>query len=565
MKNVLEEIFVNITSRSILSELNSSINTEGIKVNGNKQIVLTIINEDSKIITVRGKGETVERAILNALTLFHERKNSLDKPEAIKLDIITNVASLEKSDKKIDLLDLKVPYQFNIDGIAIGSDLSIIFLPSEITGYGIIKKGKIELRQAVKALRTRLISEMGNIVSVLEKEHFDIMKLDTDSFYYDGKSFVNVTNGRRLFTNLTKGDLWEAIQLTKDNYFKNVVQSSGKFIYSFLPDLNKREKRYNILRHAGTVYSMVETYELMPDKKLLEEIKQTIEYLIGKVKPWEVNSKKVKVVVERDTMKVGGNALAIVALAKYTEVTKDQSYVPLMQELASWFGEIKKENGDFLVYKQTYSTGEMSSFISGFYPGESILSLTRLYQIDKNEQWLDVAEDTAQYLINIRDKGKTHDTIAADHWLLYALNDLYRYRKKDIYLNHSFFIAEAIMRKQIVDSKQNEKYLIGSYRTDSGRSMGSTPVACRSEGLGATYRLAKDYGYNEIADKIIESIKLGVQYQLQMQFRPETVMYFKRPNLVLGAVNANLRKYQLQNDYTQHNISSFISLYNLMS
>src|SRR5690625_7054598 len=67
--------------------------------------------------------------------------------------------------------------------------------------------------------------------------------------------------------------------------FRSVVQTSGKYIYSFLPHLNKREKRYNMLRHAGTTYSMLETYELMPDDKLLAKAERAFDYLFDRIKP----------------------------------------------------------------------------------------------------------------------------------------------------------------------------------------------------------------------------------------------------------------------------------------
>src|SRR5699024_1236113 len=113
--------------------------------------------------------------------------------------------------------------------------------------------------------------------------------------------------------------------------------------------------------------------------------------------------------------------------------------------------------------------GEKFDFTSHYYPGEAILALVRLYQIDKKEVWLDVAEKAANFLINIRDKNDTIDTIAHDHWLLYGLNDLYRERNKDMYLDHSFFIAEAIMKTQITETNASRTELIGGYVPKSGR------------------------------------------------------------------------------------------------
>src|SRR5699024_5282749 len=107
--------------------------------------------------------------------------------------------------------------------------------------------------------------------------------------------------------------------------------------------------------------------------------------LFKRIKPLEVNGNDIKVVVEKDAQKVGGNALAIVALAKYTEVTGNNKHVPLMQDLASWIKEVQGDDGEFTVHKQRYSNGERFDFVSHYYPGEAILALVRLYQVDKNE------------------------------------------------------------------------------------------------------------------------------------------------------------------------------------
>ena len=42
---------------------------------------------------------------------------------------------------------------------------------------------------------------------------------------------------------VTKDILLEAIYLTKNNYYKNVVKKNGKYIYSYLPEENKKKKK----------------------------------------------------------------------------------------------------------------------------------------------------------------------------------------------------------------------------------------------------------------------------------------------------------------------------------
>jgi hypothetical protein len=277
-----------------------------------------------------------------------------------------------------------------------------------------------------------------------------------------------------------------------------------------------------------------------------------------------VNDKQVKVIVERDYCKIGGNALSILALAKYTEVTDDNQYIPIMQDLATWITELLDKNGKLIVHKQKYSTGKASDFVSRFYPGEAIFALVRIHQIDKNEKWLDAAEKIAHYLINIRDKNASINSITTDHWLLYGLNELYRKRRNELYLKHSLFIARATMLRQLKPG-ETKLELEGGHPFKPGMEPKATHAACQSEGLGSVYRLALECGYKKEALKIRQTIHDTIKFQLQMQFRPESTMYLDNKKLITGAIHRTLKDLEVRNDYTQHNISSFISYYNILN
>lgn len=569
MQSVLERIYENLVEeKNPRIKIKSKI--KKMKVNTlDKQflIFITVSNNNSQTYIVRGQHKNLSKAIEIAINNYLENKpTNKFTPRSIKLEIVTDMYPVKNSQIELNINKDKVSYDRGLEGLAFGPAAETAFLPAEVAGYSIIRRNKIHLNNSFRAIRKHLPSTLSNFTKPLDEgNNVEVHKFKTKEYYIDKNGFHELYRGHRTYTDLTKKDLKQAIRLTKNNYFKNVVQTSGKYIYSFLPHLNKREKRYNMLRHAGTTYSMLETYELMPDDKLLAEAKRAFDYLFDRIKTHKINDKKVKVVVEKNAQKIGGNALTIVALAKYTQATGDEQYIPLMQDLASWLKEVQGDDGEFKIHKQNHSTGEIFDFISHYYPGESILALVRLYQIDKDEAWLDVAENAANFLINIRDNDATIDTIAHDHWLLYALNDLYRERPKEMYLNHSFFIAEAMMKTQITEEMASRQELVGGYVPKSGNEPSSTPVACRSEGLSAVYNLANDFGHKDMAKKAKHAIKQGIKFQLQMHLGPESVMFYKRKKLCLGAVQAGLKSLSLRNDFTQHNISSFIAYYNILN
>lgn len=570
MEKVLEGIYENIIEKKH-SIINVSKDINEQKVNTiNDQVILflSISNHKSQTYVIRGDGKDFSNALDSAMETYTNHKPKKFTPRSVKLDLVTDIFPIKDSGTKFNLSKDNLAYNKGLDGLAFGTSLETAFLPGEVASYNLVNKKKLNIDKIFNALDKHLPSTFAKFTRPFdESNQTDVYKFRTKEYYIDKNGFHKLYRGHRIFSELSKQDLWEAIQLTKDNYFKNVVQKSGKFIYSFLPHENKQEKRYNVLRHAGTSYSMLETYELMPDEKLLIEAERALSYLIQKnIKTFSINDEKVKVVVEKDKQKIGGNALAIVAMAKHAQVTKSHENIKLMQDLALWFKKSQGEDGAFKVHIQEHSTGKHLDFVSRFYPGQAILALVRLYHLDNNEEWLDIAEKAADHLINIRDRSETIDTISHDHWLLYALNDLYRERSNEIYLSHSFFIAEAMMQTQYSKKDTSNEELIGGYLTEFGnKPKNSTPAACKDEGLSVVYNLAKDFGYNEIADRVKNSINEGIKFQLQMQLRPESVLYYKRKKLCLGAVQGGLRDLSLRNDFTQHNISSFIAYYNILN
>jgi len=182
----------------------------------------------------------------------------------------------------------------------------------------------------------------------------------------------------------------------------------------------------------------------------------------------------------------------------------------------------------------------------------------RFYQVDPNESWLDVAENAANYIIKIRDKNFKLSKLPHDHWLLYGLNELYRFRKDPIYIEHTKKLCKAIISAQYQEEEPID-YLGSFYNPPR-----STPVAIRAEGLIAAYHLLNDNGYSQDAEKILDAAKLCIRFQLQVQFGPERTIYLSNPQRALGGLSRSLTDFSIRIDYVQHNLSSFIALYNIL-
>jgi len=343
------------------------------------------------------------------------------------------------------------------------------------------------------------------------------------------------------------------------NYLGKIVDHQGIFVYEYVPTTQtKSTENYNILRHAGTIYSMIKIYNQTKEGNLLDSIERSIDYLLNQVKSYN----NTLCIVYNDEVKLGGTALAIIALVEYIKVTNNEKHLQTIQNLGEYILLSQKSTGEF-IHKRYYSTNETSTFISEYYPGEAILSLCRLYSITKNPKWLQAAENATQYLITVRDAEKTIQNLTHDHWLLLALNELYRYQKNPLYYHHSRNITSAILsyqRNDVTRLSEKQEWL-GSYYTPPR----STPTATRSEGLLASYHLFKDFKENQtFINRLTYAINLSIHFQIQMQYTNQTIEELDFPAFALGGFKESIEEYTIRIDYVQHNICSIIDFYNII-
>ncbi len=353
-------------------------------------------------------------------------------------------------------------------------------------------------------------------------------------------------------------ELKDSIGIASD-YLTNSTYQNGMLVYEYNPMTNINSlDNYNILRHAGTIYSMVKLYNETKKEQLLQATENAISYLNQQIKSYN----DTKCIVYNDEVKLGGNALGIIALTEYYLVTENESTLSTLRDLGKYLLLSQKPNGDF-IHKRYYSTNITSDFISQYYPGEAILALCRLYKVTQNQTWLDAAEKATDYLINIRDKDETVYSIIHDHWLLMALNELYRYRDNSQYYNHSKLISISILAYQRDDFTRfsEEPAWLGSYYTPPR----STPTATRTEGLVASYHLFNDYDANQsYMKRMLYSINLSIHFQLQMQYTQESLQLKSLPDQALGGFKSSFDEPTIRIDYVQHNICSIIEFYHIL-
>ena len=543
-----------VTDSILHSEYDENSLSDSLKRDNLPRIVfVSLSNGISPASVVPGSGNGLVEAIKSAVSTAQALLKERQKPKWIKLDIVNNVFAMDNIN-----LDDPIKYDRSLHGLAFNKQYGIAFLPEEVLSNTLInKRQKIRMGKITKYLNRRSIHT--NQKEKLKSQEINTLYcFTTTSCFYENNVIVNLYRGHQLYSQISKEELLSAASHAGD-YLIRSVGLSGKFAYSYFPKKNSVSEDYNIIRHAGTVYAMLELYDVTHDPELFKAAYRAMEYLLLSIKPYSADGDEMLCVVENGYVKLGGNALASIALAKYTEITKDRKYISTLRKLGRWIQKAQNESGKFHIQKQKYSGGKVYKLESEYYPGEAILAMTRIYAVDPDEEWLDVAEKAAKYLINIRDHGLSLSEMTHDHWLLYALNGLYRYRPDQLHMDHTLKITHSILQAQNFEPTQPDWK--GSFYSPPR----STPTATRTEGLCSAYFLTQDFGDSKEAEPIIKAIRHAVAFQLQTQFMPESVMYLNLPQSALWGFHRSLTNYEIRIDYVQHNISSLLGYYRILN
>ena len=548
-------------SMELVSSIYKSINNKNKSISHNLDIknnypnIIFISASDGKTTayTGIGSGKNLIAATENSLENLYSILPVTFRVKWLKVDIVKNAELIKNYS-----FNQKLEIDPTLSGIAFNPNSGIALLPEELVARVIVNTGKVNRYSMVNYLNNKP-NRYRSFDGIDYWGNNELYTFKTDSYFYDGENLKKLYRGHDTNIDTDPGTLLYSAILA-GNYLKHSILPDGSYIYRYLPEADIVANDYNILRHAGATNSMLELYEITGDKELLEKARLSIGYIQRFTKECRIDGVPYQCVVDEPEylVKLGGNALAAIVISKYIQVSNDTTLLPFLEKVVKYITYSQKDNGNFYPHIVEFYTGTIRNSESVYYPGEAMLALLMTYKINKDPGLLQSAEKAADYIINVRDKDKTVDDINHDHWFIYAVNELYRIDKNQVYLNHAYKIADAMVKRQTLNSDFPD--YIGSF---SG-SLGSTSAATRSEALFTVFNLAQYAGDNKRAEKYLKSLKKGVKFQLVNQYVPETVIYMRDPQQALGGFKGSYYSGEIQNDYVQHNLLSIIGLYKIL-
>ena len=291
---------------------------------------------------------------------------------------------------------------------------------------------------------------------------------------------------------------------------------------------------------------MAEAFELTKNEELLVAVERSLEYLVKEaIAVHTIDGRECAFVLEKvadNEIKLGANGHAILAMSKYTKVTGDKTYLPMLEKLANGILQFQKEDGSF-VHILNEDLTIKDEFRTIYYDGEAAFALMRLYDLDKNERWLDAVEKGFEFFVR-NDYWKY-----GDHWMSYASNELFQYRPERKYADLN--LRNAGRRLDFCLTRET------AYPTLLELLMASYNLISYMKENDLHLDLLDDFD----EEKLNRAIQHRVEHQLNSYFWPEMAMYFKVPNNILNSFYIRHHSYRVRIDDIEHNISGYCSYY----
>ena len=517
-----------ITDKTLSDLGNSPVDSIG------NVVFFSVCDGSTRAKIYSGTGNSLSEAWDNAVkrTMKEINKESVT-PRWLRVDVVSKAWPVTEVSLLNELDEVSSGFDFH--GLALDPQFKTAILEGQLNGWRVYdyKDKNISISRLNSCLVESGADSLQSLPSNMTEFECWGWICDEDNavypLYRDGAD-----ESRRQITTLN-ADYAKNIIDSASSYLMNHVNEDGSFTYAIYPQFDDESDDYNIMRHSGTIWSLICRYRMFPDKKLKEIIDRTIEYMLTQIR-YDDDGSAYMYESKDYEYKIGGNGIAVVTLTEYMDVFQNDTYQDVCIALGE--GILKQqdpEDGSYWhILINRFERGE--EFRTVYYDGECTFALTRLYSLTGDQKWLDGACKAIDHFI---DKDYTQ---YRDHWVAYSLNEVTKYVDRQDY--YEFALA---------NTTNNYERIMGRYRT----------YPTNLELLISTFET-----WQRMVDKGIDTGDFDVQElldviaaranrQLSGYFYPEMAMYMQNPQRILGSFMMRNDRFRVRIDDVQHNIGGF--------
>ena len=554
---------------------------------------ITLFQPGIKPLRYGSRKASIEETLNRDLTKIRENKRfsefEISNPDKcrILLEFVIDKKATDLRHLQCDRFD-DDRFEIGINGLELKNvftEATVFYMPTDA-----IVNSNLSLNQALISLIKRTpIGKMTNknperIKILKESDDYELYLLRTRAFVTFHNTAIPIYRGNILYDEFSYDTLLMQFIKTSDWLVENMYDD-GRFLYYYdcaednfkdheHPDRKPDNLYYNDLRHCGGAITLIRAYE-----KYIIAAKKAIEFTISISKKHDYNGEKACFVYYNNKGKLGGTGLALIMTMLYRINTGDKSFDEYIKGYARHLMSRMCESGELMGYyiHPAYHNGEplidmtdeeRKATFSFYYPGEALLGLGLFMNHFKddmalNEEVRSKAKLALDWIVNERPKlyAELFTALPSDAWLMQAIEEFAHDKEfqKEDYINFVYTDAQTMMSHMY--RKDETPYLDydGGYYYNFGDHY--YPDGARSEGLIASYYLAKNMGEDALAKNILKSCKLAAKSQFSLFNCEEYTFAHKNPTRSLNAIRFKNTRQWVRVDSIQHVACFFIRLY----
>ncbi|WP_165003288.1 MULTISPECIES: hypothetical protein [unclassified Enterococcus] len=551
-------MIVQTATTTYLSQIKDILET--IETNVSKQLLIVSVGDFSE----RGRiyefyGRNFKTIWQNFLTAY--RLNQFEKAPYLRIDIATEEEKADYQQVKERLGKIKrnnyIDFNLRIDGLRRRS-----FLKEELVANAIIKPSKKhKVGKNLPELRIDPQNYKGYVKRKYGREETDISYLERSAFYFfQTKSFYfekenmyplkDYGNGNHL-REVTYENLEETTDLViaqGSTYLRKQLTKTGQFIYGYYPCYDQLLKGYNSVRHFSSLYALAEAADYFSDHEMLEEVENGLVWGIEHLTSVENGELLIKDYLNQEVeYKLGAQATAILAIAKYSEVAKKEQFHPILEQLIKTVSEkfLTDDQRTIHVLNERLETKEQFRII--YYDGEILFSLLRAYAQLKKPEIFAICEGLMDQFVK-NNYQKYHD-----HWLSYATNEMLKHHQTVEY--YQFGIKNALENIDFIDKRDT------AYPTMLELLVAASKMMTKLEHSELKHQIfAEEADFCQVKERINTVMKKRVHHEITTGVMfPEFAQFFKCPAVISYGFFARHDRFRMRIDDAEHFLSGLIN------
>ncbi|HJE86161.1 glycosyl transferase family 1 [Levilactobacillus brevis] len=328
-----------------------------------------------------------------------------------------------------------------------------------------------------------------------------------------------------------------------ESYLARQIQDNGKFIYGYFPAMQRVLTNYNSVRHFSSIYALLEAIAFTGKTEDFDRVKRALKWGIDEL---TITHDGARLVIERPKkgtpeIKLGAQAMLILALCKYQEVTQDIQFTEVARQAFYGVQAFRQSSGEFNHVLNSDLTVK-DHFRIIYYEGEIVFALLRLFKLTDDEEIRQLAQQTLDFMVK-NDYGKYHD-----HWIAYATNEAVH-----VFPDNREYMAMGL--QNAFDQLDIIKRQI-------------TPHPTRLELLNATMRLVaavQRTGNDDLLENYdVQYLRAVWIYRAEHElvvgaFEPEVAMFFYKPSKFYGGFFTRNDHFRTRIDDCEHFLSGLIN------